>query len=67
MGKYMVTFTIGVDTENSTSLFSAGMGSASDVDTDVGASVLIRGQSVIVGLVHCILWFHPVSDEGQWR
>ena len=63
----MVTGTIVVETERNTSFFSEGVGSASDVDSDVGAAVILRGKWVFVGLVHCSLWIHHVSDEGHWR
>ena len=67
MGKEMATGTVAVKTARSTSLLSAGMGSASDVDVDVGEAVMIRGGGGVVGLVHCSFWLHPVSEEGQWR
>ena len=67
MGKEMATDTVAVETARSTSLLSARMGSASDVDADVGAAVMLRGGGGVVGLVHCSFWLHPVSDEGQWR
>ena len=62
----MATGTVAVDTESIASLFSAGMGSASDLDADVGAAVMLRCREGVMGLVHCRFWLHTVSDEGQW-
>ena len=61
IGKEMVTSAVAVKTARSTSLLSAGMGSASDVDADVGAAVMIRGGEGVMGLVHCSFWIHYVS------
>ena len=44
MGKEMVIGTVAVETERSTSLFSAWIGSASDSDIEVGATVMLRGR-----------------------
>ena len=62
----MVTGTVAVETERSASLLSAGMRSASYVDTDVGAAVILRSGGCVVGLVHYNLWLHTVSDKVQW-
>ena len=62
----MATITISAEIERSTYLLSAGMGSASNVDGDVGTAMIIRGGGGVVGLVQFSLWIHPVSDEGQW-
>ena len=66
MGRYMVTGTIVVEIERSTSLLSVGMGSASDIEAYVDADVMLRGRGSVMGVVQCIIWLHPVSDEGQW-
>ena len=66
MGKKMATCTIAVEASRSTYLLSAGMGSTSDVDTGMGANVMLMGGGGIVGLVHCRFWVHPMSDEVQW-
>ena len=44
MGKEMVIGTVAVETERSTSLLSAWIGSASDSDIEVGATVMLRGR-----------------------
>ena len=49
----MATDVIAVETARSTSLLSAGMGSASGVDADLGAYVMLRGGGGVLGLVHC--------------
>ena len=67
MWKEMSTCTIAVKTMTSTSLLPVGMRSASDIDSNVGADVMLRGGGGIMGLFHCSFWIHPVSDEGQWR
>ena len=48
-------------------LLSAGMESASDVDTDVGAGIMLRGVCGVMGLIHCSLCLRNVSNNGQWR
>ena len=63
IGKEMATGNVTVNTARSTSLLSEGMGPASDVDTGVGTAVMSRGGGVIVGLVYCSFWFHPVSNK----
>ena len=56
----MVTGTVTVETESITSLVSSGMVSASDVDADIGASIILRGGGGVGGLAHCRFWIHPV-------
>ena len=53
MGKEMVTGNVAVKTERIMPLLLAWMGSESDIDSDVGADVMIRGRGFVVRLVHC--------------
>ena len=56
----MVTGTVTVETASINSLLSSGMVSASDVDADIGASIILSGGGDVGGLVHCRFWLHPV-------
>ena len=61
MWKEVSTCTIAVKTMTSTSLLPVGMRSASDIDSNVGADVMLTGRGGFMGLVCCSFLLYPVS------